>query len=400
MTPSNLDSCIESIHVLPNSVHKDGELSEEFLTHRLSCKECQSLQSDFDIVGKALLKIEVPEPCPTRWSNLPGDVLSEIALQQSTEACPDFDAQIVSDSGENVLSPDLEQHLADCENCQTRLSEVKALQKLLDLAPVPRPNPERWNGLKDAVLASVESKQVQQFSQPLRFPTFLLKCAAAVLLIFTGAFVATLWPSAPATQKQLAAIRLDANKAMEQHKWNKAERLLQKIIKDGSSSEESHELVTESHDDLKALWRFIKLPSDAKSREQGLAKIIYDFPASRVTAKAIAEYTHLKSIKKPRTKAKGPKKSGIENFDPMPQPDPQLALAFNKIPALKGPKAFQAILIRAKEPWLKDAARVQLALLKLRSNDFEAARSELEKVQGRSPASRFAQRELERLSEN
>ncbi|MDF1663680.1 MAG: hypothetical protein P1V97_18065 [Planctomycetota bacterium] len=399
MTPSNLDSCIESIHVLPSSVHKDGELSEEFLTHRLSCKECQSLQSDFDLVGKALLKLEVPEPCPTRWSNLPADVLSEIALQQSTEACPDFEADIVSDSGEKLISPDLEKHLADCENCQTRMNEVKALQKLLDLAPIPRPSPERWNGLKDSVLASVQSKKPQSNLQPIRFPSFLMKCAAAFLLIFTGAFVATLWPSAAVSQKQLAEIRLDANTALEQHKWEEAERLLQKIIKDGSSSEESHELVTESHDDLKALWRFIKLPSNAKSREQGLAKIIYDFPASRVTAKAIAEYTHLKSLKKRPSKAQGPRK-GIENFDPMPQPDPQLALAFNKIPALKGTKAFQAILIRSKEPWLKDAARVQLALLKLRSNDFDAARLELEKVQGRSPASRFAQRELERLSEN
>ena len=399
MKASNHDSCLESIHVLPSAVQHTGELTPEFIEHRRSCQECQSLQADFDLVAKALSLVEVPEPCPARWSNLQGDILSEMALQQSTEACPDFEASIIADSGEADLSPDLEAHLRDCENCRTRLSEMKTLQAMLDLAPVPKPSPERWNGLKESVLASVQESAPTKRPQPLIFPSFLLKCAAAVLLVFTGAFVATLWSNKPVSQEQLAQIRMDAHQALEKHEWNRAEKLLQKIIKEGSEREESHELVTESHDDLKALWRFVKLPKDAKSREQGLAKIIYEFPASRVTAKAIAEYTHLRSLKKRAGKAPGPKK-GIENFDPMPQPDPQLALAFNKIPALKGTKAFQAILIKAKEPWLKDAARVQLALLKLRSNDLEAARSELEKVQGRSPASRFAQRELERLSQN
>ena len=81
----------------------------------------------------------------------------------------------------------------------------------------------------------------------------------------------------------------------------------------------------------------------------------------------------------------------------MPQPDPQLALAFSKIPAVSGPKGFQAILIKAKEPWLRNAAHVQIALLELNNDNIDAACKELRLIEGSSPASRFAQEQLEIL---
>jgi hypothetical protein len=393
MTPSKQEQCEHGIHVLP-SAGVAGTLEGQ--DHLAVCSQCASLQRDFNTLASALDWWAVEKPDPARWSNLSGDVLAEIAIQKSTAACPDFEGHLISEASEDILDPELESHLASCENCQRRFEEFRAIHKLLDLPPVPRPDPVRWNGLKARVLDAVATANKPKNVFALYFPRVFLKVAAAVLLLLTGALAGRSWPTPPPSLQALNKLRRNANVAFEKQDWQTAESLLQQIVQDGSESETGHALVNRSLSDLEALRRFMRLPKAHGPREQSLAQFIYHYPASVITAKAIAEYGHLKSLKK-RPMQKAPQRKGIENFDPMPQPDPQLALAFSKIPAVIGPKGFQAILIKAKEPWLRNAAHVQIALLELNNDNIDAACKELRLIEGSSPASRFAQEQLEIL---
>jgi hypothetical protein len=395
MTPSSRDCCHQSVHVLPLCHKTDSKNSADFLQHLDRCEECQSLREDFDVLAKALNWLEVPDPSPSRWTNLRSDVLSKIALEESTAACPDFEAQIVADSSEECIDTELEDHLKACDNCSNSLHEVQVVKQLLDMAPVPEPDPKRWRGLKSRVLEAVHPAP-----RPLIFPTLLLKVAAAVLLMFTGALLASMWPSRAPSLLLLNQLHSKANRAFDKQDWSDAEKLLQTIVQEGSQSQEGHPVVAQSLSELEALRRFMDLPHGARARKQGLARFIYQFPYSRLTGKAIAEYTHLQSIRKKAQKRAGPRK-GIERIDPMPQPDPEMALAFyDNIKAIKDPRGYQAILIKSNvEPWLRNAAYVQLALHEMSNNNPKAARKELELISGQSPASRFAEEQLEILEE-
>lgn len=283
-----------------------------------------------------------------------------------------------------ALPQDQRQSLTDAVLVESEMAS------LLTLNRVPPPDPERWFGLKSRVLAATQG-QVSESNEPAPaamvlapsrrpFAGWLVRLAAALLLILSGVWVSHLWHDRPLSRSQLVSWQQKAHEAMIQGHWKQAEASLQSVVQAGSRRRDCHDLVTSSLLELEAVRRYQSLSTGGSRREQ-LKIFIYEFPGTQITPLALLEYDRLSK-----------KGATLKDFEDFPKPDRSATVLRRNLR-----QNDYLTFIKSPEPWLRDAARLQKALLDLKSGELEQARRTLELIHGRSPAAREAQIRLEKL---
>lgn len=344
-------------------------------------------------LAAALDLVPVPDPDPARWSLLAERVAERLALGEDGP-CAEWEprlAEAASGSPEAAASGELAAHLESCAGCRRALEDFAAVSDAMDLASVPRPSAARWSGLKGRVLAEVAAPAAPlRLATRRRWASGLLRLAAAVALIACGAALAQLWPRAPMTARSLEALRGRAERALEDGLLARAEDDLARLVVEGTRRGDRAAVVAEAHDELAALRAYRGLLREPRERrEPALARFILGHPAARVTRRALGSYARLRARRAVATEGG----HELDKIDPIPAPQPGVA---HRIPRLATHGEVVA-MTRGGEPWLRDAARLQLAALALRTGRRDEASEILESLEGASAEAVIARGKLRRL---
>jgi hypothetical protein len=263
---------------------------------------------------------------------------------------------------------------------------------LLDQDPVPEPSPERWRRLKQDVLSEVgitSRKRSVPPSAAAAWWTRPARLAAGFALIAAGALGAQLLPWQRFDARELGELEQQAHRQLDLGDLGGARAAHSRIVEHGAPLPRAQGMVSAALAELTALRAYQALPRTSKQRQAALAQFIYRYPAARATFGAMAE------LRGGQTKRAGrPTSDSLERFDDFPKLSSDKAFVLRPF-TNKGEFVQPG---RPAEPWLQNAANVQLALLELDGGDEAAARSYLQRVEGPGPAARFAEETLERLA--
>lgn len=263
---------------------------------------------------------------------------------------------------------------ARCEVDQAaaQLALEESLSPILLLADPPPPAPDQWQRLEARISSRVsESKLTPRTASRV---SSLSRLALAILLMACGALLAHSLPPSTADFPQVDGWLKEARQAIDENDFHKAESFLEQVLARGGANPDCHSRLAEALSELEALKLFVE-PRQSPDRQGALRRLIYRYPAARVSALALLE---LRDRSRPSPSETASVSLPIEAFKPGLE-SPRQVLAYEA-----RRKVFLTILKDASDQSLADAAKLQLARLDFEHGEHHEARRWLDGIEGQS----------------